>query len=113
MSHVITEISEDQLKEMIAEHHRLNPELVVREDIIEALTRYVERGILPGGFLLAVLCNDLMESLGRADSYNRASIFQICQYIYNNLPANSHGNTSKVSAWVRLKQGTSTPESLL
>jgi hypothetical protein len=65
-----------------------------------ALKRYSDDKIETGGFLRAVLENNLMEALGRADIYNREAIFDICQFIYNEMPAPCHGSKAKVSAWL-------------
>lgn len=67
---------------------------------IEPLELYVKHGIQPGGFLTAVLENNLMESLGRADEENRYCLFQICQFIYNDIPASCHGSPEKVRQWI-------------
>ena len=40
-----------------------------------AVIRYVEDGIEPGGFLEAVLCNDLKGAVMRADAINKARLF--------------------------------------
>jgi hypothetical protein len=71
----------------------------MKSQVKEALQRWIEFGILPGSFLLAVLENDLVESLGRADSYNRATLFQICQYVYHCLPTEAWGSPEKVQKW--------------
>lgn len=68
---------------------------------LDSLQRYVEQGIPTGDFLRAVLSNDLMEALGRADEFNRAAIFEICQYIYNEMPHSSHGSPEQVTAWLQ------------
>jgi hypothetical protein len=99
MSLEIRELSEAELIEMMAEHRRLNPDRPIREDIKEALDCYAKTGGPLGGFLTAVVENNLMEALGRADSYNRATIYQICQYIYNELPSNCHGSPEAVREW--------------
>ncbi len=65
-----------------------------------ALKRYVEHRIQPGHFLTAVLENNLMESLGRADEDNRAAIFEICMYIYNEIPGLCHGSPERVRNWL-------------
>lgn len=72
----------------------------IRQDVIESLDRYVNHGIKPGGFLEAVLANDLMESFGRADMGNRLSLFDILSYVYNELPANCHGSYEMVNSWM-------------
>lgn len=99
MSIEIKTMTEDDLKEMISEHNQLNPDIPIREDVKESLTNWAVKGWVPGGFLLAVLENNLMEAMGRADSYNRATIFQICTFIYNELPHDCHGNPEKVQLW--------------
>ena len=56
-----------------------------------ALRQYVENGLAPGGFLTAVLENDLMGAIGRADSQNIAALKEIAQFIYNRVPSVAHG----------------------
>lgn len=85
----------------MADHKRLNPDLPIRDDIKMALYNYVEKGWPLGEFLTAVVENDLMEAMGRADSYNRATIHQICTYVYNEMPMSSHGSPEKVTQWMR------------
>ena len=75
----------------------------VRPDTLDAIDRYVTLGIPTGSFLEAVLCNNLMESFGRADMGNRMALFEICDYIYNETPAGCHGSPEKVRAWLKLK----------
>lgn len=72
----------------------------MKQNIVEALNRYVEHHIETGGFLRAVLENDLMQAFGRADLENRRDMFEICSYVYNELPFNCHGSPEKVQAWL-------------
>ena len=95
----IRNMTEADLDQMMAEHKTLNPDLPIRPDIKNALDNWAEHGLKPGDFLTAVLENNLMEALGRADSYNRATIFQISQYLYNDMPSPCHGSPEKVKAW--------------
>jgi hypothetical protein len=76
----------------------------IKQNVIDSLARYIEHGIEPGGFLEAVLANDLMESFGRADMENRESLFDICSYIYNELPSNSHGSYDIFNQWIKSKR---------
>ena len=76
----------------------------MRSDIKLALDLYVKDGVPTGGFLRAVLANDLMESLARADEYNKLDIFNICHYIHWEIPANSHGSYEIVAKWEERKQ---------
>ena len=66
----------------------------------EALDRYVQDRILPGGFLMSVLTNDLFGAVGRADSENLAALADIVKYVYNELPSGCWGSRDAVYAWV-------------
>jgi len=72
----------------------------MRQDIKESLDRYAKEGVPTGDFLRAVLENDLMEAFGRADIDNREDMFDICSYVYNDIPAASHGSPVKVKKWI-------------
>jgi len=69
----------------------------------ESIDNYVHLGIPPGDFIKAVLANDLMEALGRADEENRFDIFEICQYVFNEIPAKCHGSYEIVDKWLEAK----------
>lgn len=73
---------------------------MIPPNTLAALQRYVEHGIPTGGFLNAVLSNELFEAMGRADWENRAALFEIVQFIYNELPSTCHGSPAKVAAWL-------------
>ena len=72
----------------------------MRLEIKSALDRYARHGVPTGGFLRAVLANDLMESFGRADTENRGGMFEICSYVYNEIPGRCHGSYKIVDEWV-------------
>lgn len=71
----------------------------VRDDMKEALIRYLVYGVHPGGFLFAVLANDLFEAAGRADEDNQKALFEYAKLIYNELPMGSYGNEHVVNEW--------------
>ena len=71
----------------------------IREDIKESIDAYVESGRPLGGFLTAVMENDLMQAMGRADEGNRIGLHAICGYIYMEIPSECHGSREKVEAW--------------
>ena len=58
----------------------------------ETIDNYVTKGGKPGDFVTAVLANDLMGAFGSADNENRRDMFEIVQYVYNNIPNNVHGS---------------------
>jgi len=65
------------------------------------LDQYVKYRIPTGGFLHTVLSNDLMGAIEKADKENRDDIFEICQYIHNNLPVICYGSAKAVSEWLQ------------
>lgn len=65
------------------------------------LVRYIVHGIPPGSFLLAVLTNDLMGALGKADEVNRDALHAYGSFLYNDAPADCHGSPAKVAAWIK------------
>jgi hypothetical protein len=64
------------------------------------LDRFAREGSPVGGFLTAVLSNDLKEAFMRADDENRADLFEIVGYCYNELPSPCWGSPEKVNAWM-------------
>jgi len=67
----------------------------------ESIDKYALHKIPTGGFLRSVLENNLMESFMRADNQNREDMFEICNYIYNFLPADCHGSPERVDLWIK------------
>ena len=69
-------------------------------DIIGALHRYVHHKIPTGGFLEAVLANDLIGAVNHADHINLHRLRPICSYIYNEMPSDCFGSYVMVSDWL-------------
>ena len=67
---------------------------------LAGITAYVEHHRPPGGFLRAVLENDLREAFGRADSENTRAMGEIVAYLYNHVPSLCWGSAAKVEAWL-------------
>ena len=65
------------------------------------LDNYAKYRITTGGFLHAVLSNDLMKAMEKADEANREDMFEICQYIHNNLPVTCYGSVKAVNEWLQ------------
>ncbi len=72
----------------------------IPQNIKHSLDNYVNNKIPPGGFLYAVLSNDLFIAMQKADEWSRASLFDICSYIYNELPMNCYGSEITVKEWL-------------
>jgi hypothetical protein len=62
--------------------------------------RYVMLGIPPGDFLRAVLRNDMMEALGRADEDNLAAMRGYAQFLYGYTPHGCYGSPEAYKRWV-------------
>ena len=74
---------------------------MIPEHTLAALDRYVNHRLQPGGFLTAVLSNDLFSAVGRADSQNKLVLAEICQYIYNEVPGNAWGSYDAVRKYLK------------
>jgi len=73
------------------------------EHMRAVMQRYMEGGLHPGGFLFAVLTNNLMEAFHRADDVNGARLEDYVRFLYWEAPIDSFGSAEKVQAWI--KQG--------
>lgn len=71
--------------------------------VITSLQNYVENHQPVGGFLTAVLTNDLTGSVNRADNKNLEAIPHIVKYIYWTLPLSCWGTREKVYKWLEKK----------
>jgi len=65
----------------------------------KSLWRWIERGTTPGGFLTAVLCNDLTKAVDKADDRNVELIPNYVKLLYNHAPADCWGSEDKVGNW--------------
>ena len=72
----------------------------VPEHTMEALMRYVNDGIEPGGFLTAVLENDLVGAISRADILNTVHLKDIVMQVYWEIPSSAWGSAEKVKEWI-------------
>lgn len=67
--------------------------------IRSGLDRWANKEGDVGDFLNAVLSNNLMEAVGRADDENKQLLPEICMYVYNEIPSSCHGSPEKVKEW--------------
>ena len=70
------------------------------EHLRGGMQRYIEHGIPPGGFLTAVLENDLAGAFGRADNTSLAALHDIVRWAHWVMPAGAWGSPAKVQAWI-------------
>lgn len=76
---------------------------MIPDELKRALDDYAQHGTPTGGFLRAVLANDLMGAVGRADSNNVRLLQEICGYVYNELPGRRSGccgSYEAVDTWI-------------
>ncbi len=66
----------------------------------QQIDQYVEQRIPPGGFLYAVLANDLFEAVAKADDINIHCLNDIVKYIYNDTPSVCWGSPEAVKDWL-------------
>jgi len=64
------------------------------------IQRYMTHGISPGGFLYAVLSNDLKGAFCKADDVNRCWLQQWIEYVILDLPALAQGSQERVQTWM-------------
>ena len=65
----------------------------------EGLLLWVNEGIEPGGFLQAVLRNDLRGAFERADMINRFCIREILCWLVTEAPVGCWGSAEDYDAW--------------
>lgn len=67
--------------------------------MMPSLIRWIENGIIPGGFLKSVICNDLVRCIGRADEENERNLSAYVRFLYNHAPHNCYGSIEKMTDW--------------
>jgi len=72
--------------------------------MLHALNRYIEHGEPPGDFLTAVITNNLLEAVSRADDHNQVNLPAYIAYLYNEAPQGSWGSPERMQAWIEYKQ---------
>lgn len=72
----------------------------IPKHLVHSLRGYAAHHYSVGGFLRAVLANDLMQVVGRADNDSLAAIARICAFVHNAMPARCHGSYEIVDRWL-------------
>lgn len=63
--------------------------------------RYIEKGIIPGDFLIAIIQNNLTETFARADDDMIKVIQEIVSWFYWEPPAGCWGSITKMNKWAK------------
>lgn len=79
--------------------YKQTPHPEIPPAIAESLLNWVEKGRPTGGFVTAVLCNDLTKAIGRADLESRAALPSIVFWLYNHAPCGCWGSYEIVEKW--------------
>ena len=74
---------------------------IIPKRILESLDNYAKDKVPTGGFLRAVLSNNLFDAICRADLENLLALHQICKYIYNEIPSTCWGSPVIVKEWLK------------
>lgn len=75
----------------------------IPENMRDSMIAYVEEYREPGGFLSAVIRNDLLNAVCRADNRNLSLIKEYTQWFYNVAPMGCFGSPEKMKAWLLRK----------
>jgi hypothetical protein len=66
----------------------------------DGVRRYIEDGIPPGGFLTAVICNDLFGAFAKADHVNQRAMKDYVVFFYNEAPCGCWGSREVMNTWI-------------
>lgn len=76
----------------------------IPERMLSAIHAYIDGGVIPGGFLRAVICNNMREACCLADEENLQNLPAYVKYFYNNAPGICWGSKERMRAWVTAKE---------
>lgn len=71
----------------------------IPDHMVSHLEDYVWDGVEPGGFLSAVLENNLVQAYSRADDENARAMEHWARVLYNQVPMAAWSSKDKVSKW--------------
>lgn len=66
----------------------------------DAILDWALHRIPPEGFVEAVLCNDLTNAVGRADSENLRALSDTVKFLYNWVPSACWGSVESYNRWM-------------
>ncbi len=68
--------------------------------------RWIEKGIRPGDFLMAVIENDFVSAVAYADRFNRANLKEWMDWFMEHAPGACWGSVAKAKNWKGLNNET-------
>lgn len=72
----------------------------VPDHLRDGLIMYLRHGCPPGHFLHAVLSNNLVESISRADNESERGLGNVVRFLYNFAPSAAWGSHDRVIKWL-------------
>ena len=87
-----------ELKDLLKEFMEDN---LIPHHTQETFENYFNHAYEPGGFCMAVLCNDLHGAVRRADHINRKCLPDIMMWLERNAPYGSYGKPELVYTWLK------------
>ncbi len=69
----------------------------------ESIENYLMYGYEPGGFVYAVLTNNLFLAASRADHWNRERLADVAKTVFHNMPDGSFGSSQTIADWIKDK----------
>jgi hypothetical protein len=79
-------------------------EFLIPHHMHDGIVLYLLHGIEPGGFMTAVICNDLKNAFGRADHINREAMFDYVNWFYNAAPSECWGSVENMNDWIKSRR---------
>ncbi len=77
---------------------------LIPDYMIGGIQRFIKQGVIPGGFLSAVLENNMKEAYVFADENNISNFPAYMNFLYNEVPSECWGSPEKVKAWSKMKR---------
>ena len=79
---------------MITEYEKIPPK------VLNALVRYKDWRLPTGSFCRAVIANDLITAVQRADAYSLKALPHVAAWAYTELPSDAWGSYEKFQEWL-------------
>ena len=73
---------------------------LIPQHMVDGMVRYLVKGVPPGSFLRALLSNDFMGAMSRADDINQQALPRYARFLMNGAPIGAFGSEENVSDWI-------------
>ena len=90
LGHTTKEYNLREIIEEIRREDEFQEYNLIPDRTLATLINWARQGIRPGGFLTAVLTNDLQGAVARADLENQRALVQIAKFVHHKLPSRCH-----------------------